>query len=108
MSDRTLLIDDLRELPADYIARTFSEGLSALEFLGPWSTLKLDHDLASFDANGREHTGYDVVKYLAENLHLRPTKVYLVTSNPVGMRNMGDTLVNIGYKKISPREFHLT
>jgi hypothetical protein len=60
---KTLLIDDLREIAADRVPRTFSEGIQALRE-GPWDLLFLDHDLG--DPNPR-HTGYDILCWLEEN-----------------------------------------
>ncbi len=69
---RTLLIDDLRNIKADVIARTYDEGIRELTYNGPWDLLLLDHDLASF-VNGIEKTGYDVMCFLEEN----PPPIYL-------------------------------
>ncbi len=51
---RTLLIDDLREIAVDRVARTFLDGIAALKE-GSWDLVLLDHDLG--DPNPR-HTGY--------------------------------------------------
>ena len=104
---KTLLIDDIRVLPASHIARTFDEGIAALKDLGPWDALLLDHDLASYDKNGIEKTGYHVILFLEENPHLRPRRVRLVTANSVGLQRMGDGLRAMGYEKLGPRDFEL-
>ena len=41
---KTLLIDDMRELPASRIAKTYADGLKALKEEGPWDLLLLDHN----------------------------------------------------------------
>lgn len=69
MKTRTLLIDDLRDLKADVIARNPIEGIKQLTYCGPWDTLLLDHDMATYDDNGREITGYDVLLWIEERLH---------------------------------------
>ena len=85
---KTLVIDDLRVFHyADKHARTFWDGLSALQE-EKWELLLLDHDLASFDADGKEFTGYDILCYLEENPQYLPDKILLVTSNPSGRERM--------------------
>ena len=73
---RTLLIDDTRNLPATLTARDYNTGIEALK-TGGWDLLLLDHDLASFDDDGRERTGYDVMCWLEENPQFLPGKVAL-------------------------------
>jgi hypothetical protein len=112
-----LLIDDLRTAEdAIYqsgvstiskIARTFDEAIKSLDRGLPWKTVILDHDLASYDENGSEKTGYDVVKWLSEHQEALPQQVYLITSSPVGLNNMGSLLERIGYIKKTPRAFFL-
>ena len=82
---RTLLIDDLRDIKADVIARTFDEGINALTNDGPFDILYLDHDLGDPTPS---KTGYDVMCFLEANLELLPKKIVLVTSNPVGRQKM--------------------
>lgn len=96
---KTLLIDDLRDIKADVIARTFEEGINALKTNPRFDVLYLDHDLGGIDGHGSEipvsidgelymPNGYGVVCFLENNQHLLPIKISLVTSNPVGRRNM--------------------
>ena len=88
--ERTLLIDDTRDLAsADVIARNFDEGIRQLSLNGPWDVLLLDHDLASYDEAGREHTGYDVMLWLEEQVvnnkpGALPGRIECVSANPVG------------------------
>lgn len=82
-----LLIDDERDIEAHAIARNYFDGIKLLESQH-WSLLLLDHDLASFEENGRERTGYDVVCWLEQNPQHLPDKIELVTSNPVGRQRM--------------------
>jgi hypothetical protein len=82
---RVLAIDDTRELPeAHVLARNYDEGLLQLERNGPWDLLLLDHDLASFDKDGREKTGYDIMCWLEQNVDKLPKKIECVSANPVG------------------------
>jgi hypothetical protein len=103
---KTLLIDDLREVDfvnknwgvqVTDVARTFAEGINALK-AGEIDTLLLDHDLACFDEEGTELTGYKVMLFLEENTHLLPKRILLVTSNPVGRAKM-QTVIDKLYQK---------
>jgi hypothetical protein len=104
VNNRTLLIDDIRELVADVTARSYAAGLDALSSQGPWDTLLLDHDLASHE-DGVEKTGYDITKWIAAHMDKQPRRVILVTSNPVGRDNMGFMLEAAGYKRQTPTLF---
>jgi hypothetical protein len=81
---RTLLIDDVRNLAASVIARNYDEGIRQLLLNGPWDLLLLDHDLASFDSNAVEKTGYDIMCWLEENAAYVPKEIQCVSANPVG------------------------
>lgn len=82
---RTLAIDDMREMiQASVVARNYDEGLRQLQFNGPWDLLLLDHDLASFDSDGKEKTGYDIMCWLESNAEYLPAKIECVSANPVG------------------------
>lgn len=95
---RTLLIDDVRTLNADRIARTYDEGIAALQEES-WDTLLLDHDLGCFDENGREYTGYDVMCFLEENPQYLPLlDIRIVSANPVGRDRM-QRIIDVLYCK---------
>lgn len=84
----TLLIDDQRNLPADRIARSYSEGVAALAEQH-WDVLYLDHDLGDFSGiGGQELTGYDVACWLEQHPQHLPDRIEIVTSNPVGRRRI--------------------
>lgn len=97
---KVLLIDDIRDIEmvmpnyrsySDFTAttvRNFQMGIIALKMHGPFDILFLDHDLASFDENGKEKTGYDIMCFLEENPEYLPGEISIVSSNPVGRRNM--------------------
>ncbi|GMK37166.1 hypothetical protein PCCS19_02190 [Paenibacillus sp. CCS19] len=87
-----LYVDDLRDCPDGFeLARTYGEAIHLLE-THDVDILTLDHDLGE-DENGVElPNGYDLVKYFCEN-GLRANKIYLHTDNPVGRRNMYETLL---------------
>lgn len=84
-----LLIDDVRDLNTEAIARTPEAGRKLLA-LGGWKCLCLDHDLAAAES------GYDILVWALE-LGLVPAMVQLVTSNPVGRSNMRAALETAGY-----------
>ncbi len=91
----TLLIDDQRILPVDRIARTYQEGITALAEQH-WDALYLDHDLGDFSGTeGRELTGYDVACWLEQHPEHLPGRVEIVSSNPVGRRNIEFVLMRI-------------
>jgi CheY-like chemotaxis protein len=81
---KTLLIDDVRNLKADRVARTFEDGLQALEHEGPWDLLLLDHDLGQED--GKDGTG--IMNWLEQNTQFIPKEIKIVSSNPVGKARM--------------------
>lgn len=90
---KTLLIDDIREFGKQIPeptgewthAATYDAGLFALQFEGPWDLLYLDHDLGEAD---ERKTGYGIICFLEANPMFLPKKIVLVTSNPVGRRQM--------------------
>jgi len=82
---RTLLIDDLRNIEADRVARTFDDGIVALRDEGPWDELFLDHDYGDPDPH---KNGEGIMKFLEENPGLLPGNIILVTANPVGRQRM--------------------
>lgn len=93
---KTLLIDDERSIvyvnnmwkvQITDVARTFAEGINTLK-QGNVDTLLLDHDLACFDDDGKELTGYSIMLFLEEHPEYLPKNIVLVTSNPVGRSKM--------------------
>ena len=109
---RILAIDDCREISfAEVLCRTYSSGIVALERLGPWDELFLDHDLGALridrNDNGRELTGHDVAKWLVANPNHRPAKINVVTGNPSGLVNITAALIDAGYEKVNERNFEL-
>ncbi len=95
-----LLIDDLRNTPVDFIARTAEAGKESLRRLdGLLTHVVFDHDL------GEEMTGYDVMMWGIENGFM-PDNVQLVTANPVGRDNMIAALLADGYKAKNKVEYY--
>lgn len=79
-----LFVDDLRNPYGDgwKVARTFEEATQVL-LNEEVEIVSLDHDLGE-----DTKTGYDLVKWMVENLPFWPTVVIIHTSNPVGRDNM--------------------
>lgn len=76
------------DVPRDdiVIARTYTMGIHLLQ-LFKWDILYLDHDL------GGPKTGYDVIAYIEECVHLGspsicPTEMICVSSNPSGKKRI--------------------
>ena len=82
---RTLLIDDMRSGDVTVTARTFNEGIRALTEQGPFDILYLDHDLGEDE---QSHTGMGIMDFLEINPQYLPKVITIVSSNPVGRRNM--------------------
>lgn len=94
-----LLIDDVRNLNCDLTARTAAEGKQMLqEYAGQLECVCLDHDL------GETETGYDVACWALER-NLMPSHVQLVTSNPVGRKNISDALKVYKYSTLDGVNF---
>lgn len=88
-----LLIDDVRILPANRVARTYDDGIAQLKEKLP-DLLLLDHDLGEVEP---DKTGYGIVCFLEEN-DIKPKEIRLVTANPVGAMKMEAALESMGYK----------
>ena len=87
-----LMIDDQRNLNCELEARTSAEGKTLLQkWAGQIDCLCLDHDLGE-----EQETGYDIAKW-ALHQGLMPARVQIVSSNPVGRRNIGLALIGAGY-----------
>lgn len=92
MKELHLLIDDLREIDADVVARTGEEGLEVLR-TQPVTHLYMDHDLGLFCMDG-----YQVIAQALKE-GICPPNVFMVTSNPVGRQNMVAALEENGYRR---------
>lgn len=93
---RYLLIDDQRNYHADRVARTFEDGIVALQE-EVWDILMLDHDLDNPDPT---KTGYQICNWLEQNSQHQPKEVQIITSNPVGRDNMAAALRHMGYNEV--------
>lgn len=85
-----ILIDDVRTIPDTWIFRTAQEGFDALASRNTWTVLFLDHDLGE-DAEGRPITSEKVLAAAIEQ-DLLPDIVYIVSSNPPGVKNLSAAL----------------
>ena len=95
-------VDDERILPSRAIlaadefvvCKTYRQAINALDTYCTLGDvyLDLDHDL------GCKRTGYDIAKYVVE--HQLPLYGFACHSfNPVGKKNIEDTLLHYGYKQ---------
>ena len=78
-----------------YIVRNYNDFISLIEDKIVWSkppkVISFDHDIAPFDINGKEKTGYDCLKFLIEYSHINSTPIpecIFHTMNYVGKNNM--------------------
>lgn len=94
---KILLIDDVRTpayLGIDSsiydvtVAKNFTEGVNQLKSQTVWDILMLDHDLSSWNGDGKEMTGYDVMCFIETHPDLKPKEIQFVTANPVGRDRM--------------------
>lgn len=103
-----LFVDDERYPPDSddvwHIARSYAEAIDMLS-RNKYDVLSLDHDIASFDENGKEKTGYDIALWLAENKwndpnYYIPSKILVHSANPVGAVRI-EGIINryLGHKK---------
>ena len=85
----TLLVDDKRDIPADFVARDYRTAIKTLqEYPGRFEIIYLDHDLGDIDEHGIERTGFDVLKFISEFTQYVPESIVVVTSNGSVRREM--------------------
>lgn len=88
-----LAIDDERPcLFADVLCRTAEAGIKAIQTMGPFDAIFLDHDLCALktqhDDRGIELTGYSVILFLEEHPEFMPQEIHLLTNNGSGRDKM--------------------
>lgn len=87
-----LYLDDLRDCPEGFtIARTVVDALTIFS-VNEIMILSLDHDLGCDEDGNLLPSGYDFVKRFCE-LGLFAEDIYIHTDNPVGRKNMYETLL---------------
>lgn len=96
-----LLVDDMRDaMGCDIIARNAKGAREVIAALrNKLECIIFDHDL------GESESGYDILKWSLEN-RLCPKMVHLVTSNPVGLKNMENVLRDHSYYTKNGRVFY--
>ena len=94
-TQKTILIDDERNIEADVVCRNFQAGIMQLREGPPFAKLYIDHDLASYDENGKEQTGYHLMCWLEENIRYAPKEIICVSANPVGKAKIEQVIRNI-------------
>ncbi len=100
MAKRVLLIDDLRDRNADVTARNYNDGIRQLKENGPWDLLLLDHDIASYDKQHKEMTGYHIICWLEENLKYLPGEVKCISASPVGKERINKVICKLYDKEM--------
>jgi len=86
---KTLAIDDYRNINADYVAKTFEDGVTKLK-TQKWDLLYLDHDLGKY-----KKSGYDVMQFLAENKQFIPKIIICVSDSPGGKNQIEGMIKDI-------------
>jgi hypothetical protein len=99
-----LLIDDAREgFGYDIVARNSEAGLKVLMYLHYQSygitELHIDFDLGTDSMNGNE-----LIMYALKHSCI-PDRVSIVSQNPVGRKQIAATLLDNGFKQITPSKF---
>ena len=95
-----LYLDDLRNPPDDSwtVVRTVEEAKDYLQ-QGVVEVLSLDHDLGTYGDSNEDRTGYEVVKWLEEEVNHRrlipPAEFKIHSANPVGRANMEAAIASI-------------
>ena len=87
-----LMIDDVRNLGCELEARTAIAGMQLLQtYAGQLECLCIDHDLGPDQLNG-----YQIIMWALEH-DFAPPHVQIVSSNPVGRKNISAALEAAGY-----------
>lgn len=95
MINKRIFLDDLRQCKYNNpctVIRTYDDLVNHVMIHGIPEFISFDHDLADFDENGNERTGYDVAKFLIgymmdNNIQVRFEYV-VHSANPVGRNNI--------------------
>lgn len=86
-----LYVDDVRECPPSWeVARSYTEAMMMLS-LNDYDEVSLDHDIASFDSEGNEMTGYTILCYLERQLLEHDRKIpyiHIHTANAAVRKKM--------------------
>lgn len=86
-----LYVDDERKIPDGWdFARNYNDAIDKLSNFN-YDELSLDHDIASFDSDNNEKTGYDIALWLAErknNGAYVPGVIYCHSANPIGKQRI--------------------
>ena len=96
-----LYLDDVRNPHQTYpndsdwlVVRNYNEFVSAIEkHFSDLEIISFDNDLANFDSDGNEITGYTLVKWLCDyildnDLDISNLEIRFHTANPIGRVNM--------------------
>ena len=102
---KRLFVDDERDFPEGWdIARSFEDAMILLSLID-YDEISLDHDIASWDTDGTELTGYTILCYLERQVLEYGNKIpfiYIHTANPAvrcKMQRVADALNKVNYDK---------
>jgi len=102
MKTYTLLIDDIREIHADYVVR--SKEAAIYFFLCFEDVVKFENVYLDFDLG--DGTGLEVLKYaFSKNVIMK--NIYLITMNPVGRKQLANYLIEQGYHEVDESHYTL-
>lgn len=97
-----IFLDDVRNPPdASWtVARTYNHCIALLSSGVPVEVLSLDHDIACYDEEHREMTGYHVAQWVEESVatddaYTPPSKILCHSANPVGRARIMGTIASI-------------
>ena len=95
-----LFVDDIRD-PKEWVgdgwiwAKTYDIAIDYLQ-MGGVTEISLDHDLACYDATGREQTGYDIAIWMASHDVWPRNGAKSHSANPVGRQRIEAVIKRYG------------
>lgn len=99
MKDYKIYLDDERMPKSNgwIICRNYQDFVYTIKNHGLPTMISFDHDIASFDENGDELTGFDAAKFITEycmDNDLKCPDFNVHSANPVGSMNINGLLLN--------------
>lgn len=97
-----IMLDDMREgLDCDLIFRNESAFCAFMYYLNidvkePKFELVIDHDLGETSKNG-----YEALKTMFYDFHIFPENIFIISSNPVGIKNIQGLLIEQNYFNVN-------
>ena len=99
MNNVRIYLDDERTPKRDdfFVVRTYQEFVDWIDTYGMPVYISFDHDIASYDINGKEMTGLDAAKYVVDyciDNDVACPEFNVHSANPVGGENINSMLTN--------------